>query len=62
MRENPECPRCGLLLDGVSTPQGGAPRRKPFPDRSTGYCVNCHIGLTKTNGAWAAASPARLSR
>jgi hypothetical protein len=54
MREFPECPRCGLLLDGASTPQGSASRNRPFPERSTGYCTDCHIGLTKIHGVWAA--------
>ncbi len=52
MKEIPECPRCGLLLAGASTPQGGVSRNRPFPDRSTGYCVNCHIGVTKIRGIW----------
>ena len=54
MREFPECPRCSLLLVGARTPQGGAARNRPFPDRSTGYCANCHFGLTKIHGVWAA--------
>jgi hypothetical protein len=53
MRESPECPRCDLLLDGVATPRGRAARNS-FPERSTGYCINCHIGLTKIDGVWAA--------
>jgi hypothetical protein len=51
--EFPECPRCSLLLAGVSTPKGGPAGRRPFPDRSSGYCTNCHIGLTKIGGVWA---------
>jgi hypothetical protein len=54
VRELPVCPRCDLLLDGVATPRGGAARNGPFPERSTGYCINCHIGLTKIDGVWAA--------
>jgi len=54
MRELPECPRCGLLVDGAATPRGRSARNQPFPERSTGYCVNCHIGLTKIDGLWAA--------
>jgi len=42
-----------VLIVGASTPQGGAARKRPFPDRSTGYCTNCHIGLTKIDGVWA---------
>ncbi len=57
MRELPECPRCGLLLDGAATPGGRSARKQPFPEGSTGYCLNCHIGLTKIDGVWAA-SPA----
>ena len=54
MRELPECPRCGLLLVGAVTPQGGAARRQPFPEGSSGYCMTCHIGVTKIHGLWAA--------
>lgn len=54
MRELPACPRCSLLLVGASTPRGGAAVNQPFPDHSTGYCDNCHIGLTKLLGVWAA--------
>ena len=54
MKELPECPRCGELLAGASTPRGGFPRKGAFPDGSSGYCVNCHIGLTKIQGVWAA--------
>lgn len=54
MSEFPACPRCNLLLDGVSTPRGGVAGNRPFPDRSTGYCVNCHLGMTKVDGVWAA--------
>jgi len=53
VKEIPECPSCGQLLAGASTPHGGFPRKGPFPDRSTGYCVNCHLGLTKIEGVWA---------
>ena len=60
MTELPECPRCDQLLVGASTPQGGAARNRPFPERSTGYCMNCHFGLTKIDGVWAA-TPVRLS-
>jgi hypothetical protein len=54
MRELPACPRCDLLLDGVATPRGRAARHRAFPERSTGYCIGCHIGLTKIDGLWAA--------
>jgi hypothetical protein len=54
MKELPECSHCGLLVDGAATPRGGSARNQPFPERSTGYCVNCHIGLTKIDGVWAA--------
>ena len=54
MREFPQCPRCSVVFIGASTPQGGRARNKPFPERSTGYCATCHIGLTKINGVWAA--------
>ena len=52
MREYPECPRCHDALSGTSTPSGGRSRNRPFPDRSTGYCSTCHIGLTKIDGLW----------
>lgn len=54
MREFPQCPRCNVVLVGASTPQGGRARNRPFPDRSTGYCAGCHIGVTKINGIWSA--------
>ena len=61
MRELPECPRCSLLLVGAGPPRGGAARHRPFPDLSTSYCANCHIGLTKIGGVWAATRTALSS-
>jgi hypothetical protein len=60
MREFPQCPRCNVALVGASTPQGRRARNKPFPDRSTGYCAGCHIGVTKINGVWATTPTALL--
>ena len=54
MKELPQCSRCGLLVDGAASPRGRAPRDRPFPERSTGYCVHCHVGVTKIDGVWAA--------
>jgi hypothetical protein len=54
MTEIPECPRCSRLLVSATTPLGGRARNRPFPDRSTGYCTGCHIGVTKIKGAWVA--------
>ncbi|HET9771559.1 MAG TPA: hypothetical protein VFS16_11775 [Acidimicrobiia bacterium] len=54
MREFPECPRCGRMFAGARTPHGGEGGNRPFPDCSSGYCMNCHIGLTKADGVWSA--------
>ena len=60
MTEFPQCPQCSLPLVGASTPQGARARNKPFPERSTGYCGDCHIGVTKINGVWVATPVAPL--
>lgn len=52
MSELPQCPRCGELLAGAVTPKGAAAGRRPYPEGSTGYCMHCHVGVTKTNGLW----------
>lgn len=47
------CPTCHGEVSGVGTPKGLRRRRhESAPDTSTGYCVACHIGLTKSGGAW----------
>jgi hypothetical protein len=47
------CPACDGEVSGVGTPKGVRRKRhQPAPDTSTGYCVVCHIGLRKSDGAW----------
>ena len=51
MREAPLCPTCNGPIAGVSSPKGG--RRGTLPNGSTGYCMPCHISVTKGDGLWA---------
>jgi hypothetical protein len=52
MTESP-CPVCAGEISAVATPKGLRRRRhQPVPDTSTGYCMACHIGLSKSDGAW----------
>lgn len=60
MRESPLCPTCTGLIAGVSRPNGGRRGRAELPNASTGYCMTCHISLTKSDGAWARSRVAPL--
>jgi hypothetical protein len=51
------CPMCDGEVSGVATPKGlRRKRHQPAPDTSTGYCMACHIGLSKSDGAWSRSS------
>jgi hypothetical protein len=52
MSETPLCPECQEPLTGLGPVNGRHWGRKPV-DPSNGYCMACHIGLTKTDGHWA---------
>jgi hypothetical protein len=47
---SPHCPACNGPITGVSSPNG---RRRGGGYGSRGYCMSCHISLTKGNGEWA---------
>jgi hypothetical protein len=51
MSETPLCPECQEPLSGLGPVNGRRWGRKPV-DPSNGYCMACHIGLTKTDGRW----------
>ena len=46
------CPECHGALSGLG-PIGARRRGRKPASPSNGYCMACHIGLTKTDGHWA---------
>lgn len=50
----PTCPECDGVVDGIGRPKARR-RSQPAalaPDSSTGYCMACHLPLTKHGSTW----------
>ena len=58
MSELPLCPECHAPLSGLG-PVGSRHRGRRGAEPTNGYCVICHIGLTRTGDVWARSSGRR---